>query len=116
MDRRNKWWRRLDTADGCAAIQSDFDKLEKWADRNPLKRVWQREMPSRAAGGKDPMHTPAHAEGCLAGKHVQRAGPGCPGGHKLNIAKEVDCQKTKGVGPSPLVSVGEATSGVFSPV
>ena len=35
---------------------------------------------------------------------------------QVEIAKEVDCQKTKGVGPSPLVSVGEATSGVFSPV
>ena len=64
-------------------FRATLDKLEKWADRNPLKRVWQREMPSRAAGGKDPMHTPAHAEGCLAGKHIQGAGPGCPGGQQV---------------------------------
>jgi len=33
--------------------------------------------------------------------------------NKLNIAKEVDCQKTKGVGSSPLVGIGEVMSVVL---
>ena len=34
----------------------------------------------------------------------------------LNIPKEVHRQKTKGVGPSPVLSIGEVAPGAFSPV
>lgn len=32
-----KAWTRMGTAHGCTATQKDFDKLERWIDRNLVK-------------------------------------------------------------------------------
>lgn len=45
-DRRDKPGRRVDRADGCAAPQRDFDRLEKEAAGKSMKRVQPREVPS----------------------------------------------------------------------
>ena len=66
-----------DTPEGCAAIQRDLDRLERWAQKNLMKlskgtcRVLQ-------LGRNNPMHQYRIWADLLENSSAER--PGCPGG------------------------------------
>ncbi|KAK4811157.1 hypothetical protein QYF61_019788 [Mycteria americana] len=65
----------VDTPEGCAAIQRDLDRLEKWADRI-LIQFSKRRCKVLHLRRNNPMHQ--YMRGCLAGKQLDRKGPRGP--------------------------------------
>lgn len=66
-----------DPPNGCASIQRGLDRLQKWADRNPMKlnkEMW------RPGPGKEQVQASIYTRGHPAGKQLGRKGPG---GHQL---------------------------------
>ena len=94
---RKKWllW-PSDVPEGRAAIQRDSNRLEKWADRNLMKfnnRKCQVLQLERSNPGYS--HAPVHTGSWPAGKQLCRAGPRCPGGHKVECEPAISHCRTE---------------------
>ncbi|GAB0206165.1 mitochondrial enolase superfamily member 1 [Grus japonensis] len=118
------------TSEGCAAIQRDLDRLESWAERNPMKfnkgkcRVLHLEK-------NNPRHQ-YRLGVVLLGSSAAEKDLGVLGDNKLSMTSNVpswprrpmvpgvheeECgQQVEGGSPPPLLCPAEATSGVVCPV
>lgn len=62
--------RAADTPEGCAAVQRDFDKLEKCADVNLIKFRKRKCKPGKPEPGEEQHQAPARAGVPSAGKQL----------------------------------------------
>ncbi|GAB0196138.1 hypothetical protein GRJ2_002079100 [Grus japonensis] len=119
-----------DTAEGCAAVQRDLDRLESWAERNPMK-VNEGKCRVLHPGKNNPRHQDRLGADLLGSSTVEKD-LGVLVDKKLSMTSNMPSWPRRptvswgafrkawpagrGRFSSPLLCPGEATSGMLCPV
>ena len=84
-----------DKPEGCAAIQQDLERLERWAQRN-LMKFNKGKCRVLHLGRNNPMHQYRLGADLLESSSVEK-GPGCPGGRQVDHEPAVcpGCQESQ---------------------
>lgn len=75
-----------DIPEGCAATQSNLDRLEKWSDKNLSSVEPSTTRRKQSSPGEKQPRAPVHAGSCPAGKWLVGIGSGVLVDTKLNVS------------------------------